>query len=60
MIFNANINDMNQGWYYWMATGRSIQDSFRFLTTDEREFIQSGTTPEEWAKMFPPEEEEKN
>ena len=32
--------------------GALIQHAFWFLNTDEREFIQSGTTPEEWAEMM--------
>ncbi len=37
--------------------GSMMQDAFYFLTADEREFLISGTTPEEWAKMFPPEDD---
>lgn len=29
-----------------------IQDIFPDLTTDQREFIQSGATPEEWDAVF--------
>jgi len=57
MIFDVNIHRMNQGWYNWM-TGQSIQTAFHFLKADEREFIQSGTTPEEWAELFKEEETE--
>jgi len=31
----------------WMA-GKYIQDAFPTLSTDEREFIKTGITPEEW------------
>jgi hypothetical protein len=30
-----------------------IQDLFSELTQDEREFIQTGATPEEWANIGP-------
>jgi len=32
--------------------GAMMQNAFPFLHTDEREFLISGTTPEEWAEMF--------
>jgi hypothetical protein len=38
--------------------GPLIQDVFPELSVDEREFLQSGNTPEDWAKMFPPKEDE--
>ena len=56
LIVNASIEDMNQGWYYWM-NGKFIQDAFRFLTPDEREFLMTGITPEEWAETFKDEED---
>lgn len=37
---------------------RMIQDAFPTLSAAEREFILSGTTPEEWGKMFPKEDDE--
>ena len=37
-------------------SGKLIQDVMPHLTPDQREFLISGTTPEEWGKMFPPEE----
>ena len=33
-----------------------IQDIFPTLDADQREFIQTGITPSEWADMFAPEE----
>lgn len=38
--------------------GEFAQDVFPNLSAGEREFLITGTTPEEWAKIFPPEEEE--
>lgn len=38
---------------------RAIQDIFPNLTAAEREFLLSGYTAEDWAKMFPPEEDGK-
>lgn len=46
-----------EGYNKWKS-GAYIQDSFTNLTDCEREFLVSSTTPDEWDKMFPPEEEE--
>lgn len=37
-----------------------IQEAFPTLSNDEREFILTGYTPEDWAAMFPPELSETN
>jgi hypothetical protein len=36
--------------------GRHIQDAFHFLSDDERNFMQTGLTSEEWDALFPEEE----
>ncbi len=38
--------------------GARMQDAFPLLTAEQREFILSGITPEEWADTFPPEQED--
>jgi hypothetical protein len=35
--------------------GTLIQNAMPNLTPEQREFIKTGYTPEDWAKMFPPE-----
>lgn len=35
---------------------RYVQDIFPNLSNDEREFIKTGYTPEDWAAMFPDED----
>lgn len=40
------------------AGRRAIQDICPELSDQDREFIISGVTPEEWAVLFPPEENE--
>ena len=35
-----------------------IQDVFPMLSDDDREFIKTGATPEEWAELFPEGDEE--
>ncbi len=38
--------------------GAKIQDVMPHLTADQREFIMTGITAEEWASTFPKEEDE--
>lgn len=38
--------------------GASIQDAFSFLSGDEREFMQTGMTADEYATVFPSTEED--
>jgi hypothetical protein len=45
----------------WRAGhGPSLERLFPHLTADQREFLISGTTKEEWARLFPAEEEEED
>ena len=41
----------------WMA-GTLIQTAMPHLSKEDREFIMTGTTPEDWKQMFPEEEKE--
>jgi hypothetical protein len=38
-------------------SGMLIQHAMPNISSEDREFIMTGITPEEWAKVFPPEEE---
>lgn len=38
--------------------GVMVQDAFPQLSAEDREYILSGITPEEWAILYPPEEED--
>lgn len=38
-------------------SGVLIQDAFPSLTREQREFILTGATPQEWASLWPPEQE---
>jgi len=40
----------------WLRREELIQDIFPTLDADQREFIQTGITPSEWAEIFAPEE----
>lgn len=49
--------DISKRVYYdgmerWQIDGELIQDAFPFLSPDEREFIKSGITPEEWNHFY--------
>ena len=35
------------------ASGTLIQDAMPYLSADDREFLMTGATPEEWDEMFP-------
>ena len=41
----------------WQS-GELIQDVFPDLPKEQREFLLSGITPEEWEKAFPPEDDD--
>jgi hypothetical protein len=43
---------INQAWYYWQQQRHTIQHAFSMLDPNEREFIQSGISPEEWDSLF--------
>lgn len=44
--------------YSKYQNGELIQNAFPMLNADQREFILTGTLPEEWDEMFPPEEDD--
>jgi hypothetical protein len=43
---------------YRANQGESVQKAFPHLSSDDREFLISGYSPEGWKLLFPPEEEE--
>lgn len=39
---------------HWLATkDKLVQEAFPNMNADDREFLITGITPEEWAAMFP-------
>ena len=44
------------GFKKWVVPGKLIQDAFPSLSADEREFLMTGITPEEWNSIFGEEE----
>lgn len=55
---NHPIENVSAWWYKWTMNGEYLQDAFKAFSDCEREFILTGITPEEWKKIFPPEESE--
>lgn len=53
-----SLESINQGFFHWM-NGKRVQEAFSFLTADEREFLMTGITKEEWDKTFSEDVEEK-
>lgn len=54
--FSGNLNtmdlDVTEAQLERWNNGELIQDVFPHLTADEREFIMTGITPEEWDEAF--------
>ena len=55
--FSGNTNSMEievtqEQLSSWQVDGILIQDAMPHLTPDEREFIKTGITPEEWDSAF--------
>ena len=47
------INASHERVFYWLRNDlRNIQDAFPDISSDEREFLLSGITPESWDNMF--------
>ena len=51
-VTRAQVNEFNA------PGGRSIQEIFPHLSSEEREFLKTGVTPDEWDDGLPPEGEE--
>lgn len=56
MVVKCKYVDYIKG-YQRYKEGRLIQDAFPTLQPDEREFLQSGITPDEWKELFGQEED---
>ena len=55
-LISGNINTMSlpitEEQYTAWEQGTLVQNAMPHLTPDEREFVMSGITPEEWAETF--------
>jgi len=56
MVFACEVEQYKQGVNDY-RNGKLIQDAFPFLSADEREFLLTGMTPEEWELEFGDEED---
>ena len=57
MILNCTYAQYVIGMKQYHIDGALVQNAFSFLTADEREFLQTGMTKEEWDHLFADEEE---
>lgn len=57
---NMTIEAVSAAWYKWTMLGNLIQVAFPELDASEREFLMSGITPEEWARLFPNSDDDNN
>ena len=51
MRFEIELEDFKTRYMLW-KNGMLIQEAFPMLNSDEREFIMTGITPEEWNNAF--------
>jgi len=51
MDFNCSESELAEGFSRY-AGGDLLQDAFAFLSVDQREFIKTGITPQEWDAEF--------
>ena len=57
VILNLDFIDFTVRFQSWIQREELIQDLFPSLSSDEREFIQTGITRDEWDEMFGDESE---
>lgn len=55
MEFPLSEEEFNNSYNAWKS-GMLIQEAFPTLTTDQREFLMTGITPDEWTQFFGEEE----
>lgn len=51
VVLDMTLDEVNQAWFHWMQ-GKNIQDAFKNLPAEQREFLLTGITPAEWKKLF--------
>lgn len=53
MLFpDVSTDDLWKASVAYHEDGLLVQDAFPFLTDDQREFIMTGLTPEDWDQLF--------
>lgn len=43
-----DVSKLSQSWYHWQYGGLFVQDAFRYLSDEEREFLQTGMLQEDF------------
>lgn len=57
IVVNHKLERISAMWYKWQMQGAMIQEAFKELNPEEREFLMTGITPAEWNETFAQEEE---
>lgn len=57
VVFDVPVEKFVKCYARWVH-GELIQKAFPMLSRDMCEFVKTGITPEQWDKLFPPEDEE--
>lgn len=57
IVVDLKIENFLALWFRWTMKREFIQDVFRMLTPNQREFLITGMTEEEWNVIFPSEQE---
>jgi len=52
LLINLEYHEFMQCWYNWQMKGEFIQNAFPKLPAEEREFLMTTITPEEWKEIF--------
>lgn len=52
IVVKATFDEVVVSWYKWMMKNEFIQDAFPYFNADEREFLVTGLTVEEWDKLL--------
>lgn len=60
IVVKCKYEEMIRRWHKWRHASPSvhIQEAFDNLSNEEREFLITGLTPNEWNKIFNPDNEE--
>jgi hypothetical protein len=56
IVVDCPLEEVSSRWFKWIMLGEYIQVAFDNFTSDEREFLMTGITKEEWDLMFPKDE----
>jgi hypothetical protein len=57
MLIKVSLEIFLASWYRWQMRGDKVQEAFSMLSADEREFLMSGITSQEWDEIFKDKEE---